>query len=275
MPGAHAHRVVRADDLRAEIAFEHAIGAASRLTQIVRLDAGARRLELHTDVQWRERHRLLKVAFPLLVHAERASYEMPFGHAERPTHFSTAADLARYEVPGHRWADLSEHGFGVALLNDGKYGHSAHGNVLRLSLLRAPTHPDPEADQGDHGFAYAVLPHSGDWRTGGVVAEARRFNQPLVWSAGLPGTEPRSLASVDDDNLVLDTIKRAEDGAAVVLRLYEAHGARGTARLRVGLPFSGAVSCNLLEDPGEPLDTDGDEIVIPYRPHEIVSLLLR
>jgi alpha-mannosidase len=273
--GAHAHRVVRADDLRAEIAFDHVIGAASRLTQVVRLDAGARRLELHTEVRWRERHRLLKVAFPLLVHAERASYEMPFGHAERPTHFSTAADLARYEVPGHRWADLSEHGFGVALLNDGKYGHSAHGNVLRLSLLRAPTHPDPEADQGDHRFAYAVLPHAGDWRTGGVVAEARRFNQPLVWSAGLSGTEPRSLASVDDDNLVLDTIKRAEDGDAVVLRLYEAHGGRGTARVRLALPFAGACRANLLEDPGDELEVDGEEIVVSYRPHEIITLIAR
>ncbi len=112
--GARSARVVLDDPLRAEVVFEHPIGVASELTQTVRLDAGAGRLEFHTEVQWRERHRMLKVTFPLLVRSERANYEMPFGHAERPTHFSTAADLARYEVPAHRWGDLSEHGAATA-----------------------------------------------------------------------------------------------------------------------------------------------------------------
>ena len=197
---------------------------------------------------------------------------MQFGHTERPTHFSTSHDLARFEVPGHRFADLSEHGFGVALLTDCKYGYSTYGNEMRISLLRAPKVPDPEADMGRHEFAYAVMPHAGGWRDAGVVGEAARFETPLRWAPG--AAEPGSLFSVDDPNLVLDTVKRAEDSDALVLRLYEAHGARGTARLRVGVPFAGAVSCNLLEDPGEPLETDGDEIVVAYRPHEIVSLLV-
>jgi alpha-mannosidase len=270
--GAHISRVARAAPLRAEIVFEHEIGRDSHLVQTVRLDAGARRLELHTEIEWRERHRMLKVAFPLRVHADRATYEMPFGHAERPTHYSTPADLARYEVPGHRWADLSEHGYGVALLNDGKYGHSAHGNTLRLSLLRGPTSPDPEADQGHHRFAYALMPHTGGWREAGVVAEARRFNQPLLWAQG--AAEARSFAAVDDPNIVLDTIKRAEDGDALVVRLYEAHGARGTAALRLGFPVRGARFANLLEDPGEPARVDGDTIAVPYAPYEIVTLLV-
>jgi alpha-mannosidase len=270
--GAHTSRVERAHPLRAELRFEHEIGRASRLVQTVRLDAGARRLEFHTEVHWRERHRMLKVAFPLRVHADRATYEMPFGHAERPTHYSTLADLARYEVPGHRWADLSEHGYGVALLNDCKYGHSAYGDTLRLSLLRAPTSPDPEADQGDHRFAYALMPHAGGWREAGVVAEARRFNQPLLWAQGR--AEARSLAAVDDPNLVLDTIKRAEDGDALVIRLYEAHGARGTASLRLGFPVRSACFANLLEDPGDAARVDGDVIEVPYRPHQIVTLLV-
>jgi alpha-mannosidase len=270
--GAHSSRVQRADPLRCEVAFEHEIGRASRLVQTVRLDAGARRLEFHTEIEWRERHRMLKVAFPLRVHADRATYEMPFGHAERPTHYSTAADLARYEVPGHRWADLSEHGYGVALLNDGKYGHSAYGDTLRLSLLRAPTSPDPEADQGRHRFAYALMPHAGGWREAGVVAEARGFNQPVLWAQGV--AEPRSFAAVDDPNLVLDTIKRAEDGDALVLRLYEAHGARGTASLRLGFPVRSAHFANLLEDPGEAARVDGDAIEVPYSPYEIVTVLV-
>jgi alpha-mannosidase len=271
-PGAHAREVLRADPLRVEIAFEHHIGNASTLRHTIRLDAGARRLELHAEVDWHERHRMLKVAFPLQIHTDHATYETAFGHTERPTHYSTPADLARYEVPGHRWADLSEHGFGVALLNDCKYGHSAFENTLRLSLLRSPTSPDPEADQGQHRFAYALMPHTGGWQEAGVVAEARRFNQPLLWAPG--DAEPRSFAAVDDPNLVIDTIKRAEDGDALVVRLYEAHGARGTAHLRLGFAVSGARFANVLEDPGEAARVDGDAIDVPYRPHQIITLLV-
>jgi alpha-mannosidase len=270
--GARAARIGLADPLRGELVFEHQIGRTSRIVQTVRLDAGARRLEFHTDVDWHERHRMLKVAFPLRVRAERATYETPFGNAERPTHYTTPADLARFEVPGQRWADVSEHGFGIALINDGKYGHSCHGNVLRLSLLRAPTHPDPDADQGHHQFTYALMPHLGGWRQAGVAAEARRFNQPLVWATG--SASSGSFASLDDPNLVLDTIKRAEDSEALVLRLYEAHGARGVAQLRVGLPFRAAHFANLLEDSGDAAAVAGDTITVPFEPFQIVTLLL-
>ncbi len=252
--------------LRGEIAFER-----PWLTQVVRLDAGARRVEFHTTIDWHEEHTLLKVCFPLAVHARTATYEMPFGHAERPTHWSTSWDRARYEVPGHRWADLSEHGFGVALLNDCKYGWSCHGSELRLSLLRSPRSPDPAADIGRHEFAYAVFPHAGGWREAGVVGEAVRFNAPLrATSAAVP----ESFASVDDPNLVLDTIKRAEDSDALVLRLYETHGARGRARLHVGARFSSARRANLLEDDGEALAVEAGAVLVPYRPHEILTIKL-
>ena len=241
------------------------------LTQVVRLDAGSRRVEFHTTIDWQEEHTLLKVCFPLAVHARNATYEMPFGHAERPTHWSSSWDRARYEVPGHRWADLSEHGFGVALLNDCKYGWSCLGNELRLSLLRSPRMPDPEADIGRHEFAYALLPHAGGWREAGVVGEAACFNAPLRRTSA---PVPESFASVDDPNLVLDTIKRAEDSDALVLRLYEAHGGRGRARLRVAAPFSSARRANILEDDGDLLEVDGGEVLIPYRPHEIVTVKL-
>jgi alpha-mannosidase len=212
------------------------------------------------------------VAFPLAVRAARATYEVAFGHAERPTHGSAAADAAQYEVPAHRWADLSEHGFGVALLNDGKYGHSALGDVLRLTLLRAPTHPDPEADQGVHRFAYAVAPHAGGWREAGIVAEAARLNHPLRWAAGTGAG--RSLAAVDDPALVLDTIKGAEDSGRIVLRLYEAHGGRGTARVTLDPPPVAARRANLLEDPGPPLAVEDGALVVPYLPHEVITVLV-
>jgi alpha-mannosidase len=265
--------VTQPGGLRAQVELHYRIGTASTLRQLVRLDAGASRLEFHCEVDWRERRTMLKVLFPVAVHSPSATYQMQFGHAERPTHFSTSHDLARYEVPGHRFADLSEHGFGVALLTDCKYGYSTLGGEMRISLLRSTSVPDPEADAGSHRFAYAVMPHAGGWREAGVVAEAAQFTTPLRWAAG--AGEPRSWLSVDDPNLVLDTVKRAEDSDALLLRLYEAHGARGRARLRVGWPVAEAVSCNLLEDAGEPLPVDGGVIELGYRPHQIISLLVR
>ena len=260
-PPATSHSV-NASPLRAEITFTRA-----GFKQTVRLDAEARLLEFHTTVDWDETHTLLKVCFPLAVRARTATYEMPFGYAERPTHYSTSADAARYEVPGHRWADLSEHGFGVALLNDSKYGWSCYGSELRLSLLRSPKSPDPEADLGRHEFAYAVMPHAGGWRTAGVVAQATCFNAPLRRTSAV-----EQFAAVEDPNLVLSNIKRAEDSEAIVLRLYEPHGARGSARVHLNAPFSSARRANALEDDGDELEVDAGKIVVPYRPHEIVTV---
>jgi len=274
-PPADSWSVVTDSPLRAEIAFDRRFGEASTLRQVVRLDAGSRRLEFHATVDWHEEHSLLKACFPLAVRAPNATYEMQFGYAERPTHFSTSYDRARYEVPGHRFADLSEHGFGAALLTDCKYGYSCLGGELRVSLLRSPKSPDPEADTGRHEFAYALYPHAGGWREAGVVAEAARFAVPLRWGLSVETTLSRSFASADDPNLVLDTVMRAEDSDALVLRLYEAHGARGTARVRLGLPFTAARLANALEDEGEPLEVDGDTIVVPYRPHGIVTVVAR
>jgi len=272
-PPATSCSVPPPDALRAEVVFERQIGARSHARQTVRLDAGAQRLEIHTAIDWHESHSFLKACFPLAVHAQNATYQMQFGVTERPTHFSTSHDLARFEVPGHRFADLSEHGFGVALLSDSTYGYSCLGSELRLSLLRAPKWPDPEADMGHHEFTYALMPHAHGWREAGVVAEAARMISPLRWAAA---AGPMSFAAVEDDpNLVLDTIKRAEDSDALLLRLYECNGARGRARIRLGFPFERARRCNLLEDPESALlpSTDG-AIEIAYRPWEIISVLI-
>jgi alpha-mannosidase len=259
---------VRTRPLRAEVTFERRLGEASRLTQVVRLDAGSERLEFHTTVDWYESHTLLKARFPLAVRARNATYETAFGYAERPTHYSTSFDRARYEVPGHRFVDLSEHGFGAALLTDSKYGYSCHEGVLSVSLLRSPKSPDPEADMGLHEFAYALVPHAGDWRDAGVLAQAVAFNAPLRYTAfELEG----SFAAVDGA-LVLDTIKRAEDSDAIVLRLYEPYGGRGVARVRLAVPCGAARRTNLLEDGGEELQVADGEIVVPFRPHEVITL---
>jgi alpha-mannosidase len=261
---------VRSTPLRAEVTFERRVGRSSHLQQVVRLDADSERLEFRTKVDWRESHTLLKAEFPLAVRARNATYEMPFGYAERPTHYSTSFDRARYEVPGHRFADLSEHGFGAALLTDSKYGYSCHDGVLAVSLLRSPKSPDPEADMGVHEFAYALVPHAGDWREAGILARAAAFNAPLRrTSFELEG----SFATVDGA-LVLDTIKRAEDSDAIVLRLYEPYGGRGTARVHLAVPFAHAHRATLLEELGAALDVDEGEIAIPFRPHEVVTVIV-
>jgi alpha-mannosidase len=202
-----------------------------------------------------------------------ATYEMQFGSVERPTHFNTLADLAKYEVPGHKWADLSEHGFGVALLSESKYGWSTCGNVMRLSLLRAPSHPDPTADRCVHEFAYAIMPHKGNWRDADVVAEGYKFNSPLLLAPGLiPATE---LVSVDNPNLVIDTVKRAEDSDALIIRLYECHGARGDANLTVNLPFKRAEVVDILEQPLQGVKPRDGRIPLRFSPYQVISLMIR
>ena len=268
---AESHDVVTATPLRAEVAFERSLGKASHVRQLVRLDAGSRRIEFHTTVDWHESHTLLKVCFPLAVRSPNATYEMAYGYAERPTHYSTSFDRARYEVPGHRFADLSEHGFGAA---------RAHRLEVRLQLLRrrptdhaapSPKSPDPEADMGRHEFAYALVPHAGGWREAGVVREAVLFNAPLRWTEGVA---EGSFASVDDENVVLDTIKRAEDSDAIVLRLYEPHGGRGVARVRVATEFSSARRCEHPRGRRRRARRRRRAIVVPYRPHEVVTVKL-
>jgi alpha-mannosidase len=268
---ADSCEVVVDGPLRAEIAFERRLGDRSSMRQVVRLDAGSGRLEFHTTVDWHESHRLLKVCFPLEVRAPFATYETPFGYAERPTHYSTSFDAARYEVPGHRFADLSEHGFGAALLTDSKYGYSCYGNELRISLLRSPKSPDPDADMGSHAFAYALVPHAGGWREAGVLAEAVRFNAPLRWTAGV-GRRP--FAEVDR-GLVLDTVKRADRSDAHILRLYEPYAGRGTARIRLGVPLHEARLANALEEETDEVAIEDDVLVLPYRPHQVLTVVVR
>jgi alpha-mannosidase len=225
-------------------------------------------------VDWCERRKFLKAEFPLNVRAAQATYEIQFGHLQRPTHFNTSWDLARFEVCAHKWADLSEPGGGVALLNDCKYGHAAHGHILRLSLLRGPTHPDPQADAGAHEFRYALLPHAGDFRGAGVIEEAYRFNVPLLLRRTGAAPTERSFFSVDTSAVVVDTVKKAEDSGALILRLYEAHGARGPARLSSSLPVKAVTVCNLLEEGDELLEWKEGGITLQMTPFRIATLKL-
>ena len=259
--------------LRGAVRYTRRFGS-SHLEQRMVLDAGSRVIRFETDVDWQEQHKFLKVAFPVDVHSARATYEIQFGHVERPTHANTSWDVARFEVCAHRWADLGEAGYGVALLNDCKYGHDITGSVMRLSLLRAPTHPDPNADRGRHRFTYALMPHPGDFRDAGVIAAAEDLNAPLrvVRDAGI--VEARSLLEVDSPQVVVEAIKKAEDSDAVVVRLYEAWGGRCKTRLRTTLAVSRAFRCDLLERERDELALRDGAIQLELGPFKILTLKL-
>jgi alpha-mannosidase len=269
--------VVERDALRGAVRFVREFGA-SKITQTVRLASGSRRLDFETEVDWHERHKFLKVAFPVDILASSATYEIQFGHLERPTHTNTSWDVARFEVCAHRWADLSEPGYGVALLNDCKYGYDIRGNVMRLSLLRSPGWPDPESDQGAHRFSYALFPHAGDLRTAGVVAEAEAFNLPvdvIVVGSGPGSASARSsIVSVDRPNVTVEAVKMADREDAVVVRLCEAWGARGPARVTFDRPVHAAVRTDVLEREVGPATVVNGGIELDLRPFELVTLKL-
>jgi alpha-mannosidase len=267
-----AIEIVSADGVRAEVRFKRTFGN-SALTQTMCLDAGCRRLEFHTDVDWHEHHRFLKVAFPVDVRSTAATYEIQHGHLQRPTVRNTTWDIARFEVSAHRWADLSEPGYGVALLNDSKYGYDIHRNVMRLSLLRAPGWPDPEADRGHHRFAYALLPHIGDLRDAGVVAQAEAFNLPVDVRAGTSASG--TIVAVDRPNVSVEAVKKADRSDAIVVRLCEVWGARGPVRVTVGAPVTSASRTDLLERDIEELAVDDGVVEIAMRPFELVTLKFR
>jgi alpha-mannosidase len=269
-----AQEVEVAGPLRAAVRFTRKFGG-SKLEQRMVLDAGARVLRFETDVDWQEEHKLLKVAFPVAVRSARATYEIQFGHVERTTHTNTSWDLARFEVCAHRWADLGEAGYGVALLNDCKYGYDILGSVMRLSLLRAPTHPDPTADRGRHRFTYALMPHLGDFREAGVIAAAEDLNAPLrVVSSGLAAGAQRSLIEVDTPQVVVEAIKCAEDSDAIVVRLYEAWGGRRRARVRTTFPARRAALCDLLERERAEVAIRDGELELEFGPFKILTLKL-
>ena len=219
---------------------------------------------------------MLKVAFPAAIHAASATYEIQYGHLERPTHTNTSWDLARFEVCAQKWADLSEPGYGVALLNDCKYGYDIQGNVMRLSLLRAPVSPDPGADRGTHEFTYALLPHAGDLRQGRVIEEAYALNVPLIVRATEPRSGPlpssHSFFRTSREGAVIEAVKVAEDGGSLIVRLYEAEGGRGPAVLTTTLPVRKAWRADLLENDQQALVLREGAVRLDLKPFEIVTI---
>ncbi|KAK3044736.1 hypothetical protein LTS18_000493 [Coniosporium uncinatum] len=247
---------------------------------------------MDAEVEWRETMKFLKVEFPVDVVNTEASYETQYGIVRRPTHYNTTWDMAKFEVCCHKWADLSEAGYGVSILNDSKYGFATCGSLMRLSLLRAPKAPDAHADMGRHRFRYAILPHKG--QVGATtVRTARNFNNPLkVHSHPAPNAVKDLLSSfrvVGDEAIVLDTVKRGEDdedvsrgalpkrkGRSVIVRVYDSLGGRARGRLQWGsIPVKKAWKCNVLEDDGEEMEIGKGGMDIDVRAFEVATFRLQ
>jgi alpha-mannosidase len=247
----------------------------SEIVQRVTIYAACPRIDFRTEVDWHEHQVLLKAAFPVEIRATRATYEIQFGRIERPTHQNTSWDAARFEVPAHRYADLSEGDYGVSLLNDCKYGYDVKDHTMRLTLIKSGIQPDPTADQGKHTFTYSLFPHAGGAENPEIYREAAALNTPLiarVARANPEGTLPPdfSFARVDADHVVIETVKKAEDDGGWVVRVFESQQYRNPAvHLDFGRPIRSAVECNLVEEEDRPVDWDGDRLTFAIAPFEI------
>lgn len=272
--------VVEQDPLVGAIRVTHSFGKGSTITQTITVRAGSPRVDFETDIDWHEAEKILKAAFPVDIRAAHSSAEIQFGHVQRPTHTNTSWEAARFEVSGHRWVHIGEPGYGVAVINDSTYGHDVSRTVredggttttVRLSLVRAPRVPDPEADQGRHRFSYALLPGAS---IEDAVAEGYALNLPLRVADADAAPEP--VVRVDGEGITVEAVKLADDASGdVVVRLYESRGGRATGTLRTGFPLAGAQVTDLLERPLEPAAVGDDgAVAVALRPFQILTLRL-
>jgi alpha-mannosidase len=249
------------------------LGDASQLRQDVVFHAATAQIDFETELEWAEQHRLLKAVFATDLLSPTVRHEIQYGHAERPTHLNRPYDRARFEVCNHKWSDLSENRFGVALLNDCKYGLGAKGGDLALTLVKAGTHPDPRAERGRHRFTYSLLPHSGGFGAESVVRPAYELNvAPITGPVSAGGVAVPSLLTVSAPNVIVEAVKWAEDGAGFVVRLYECERSGTAARIGFGVPVARVCEANMLEEEERELPLRRDGVATRFRPFEIKTL---
>jgi alpha-mannosidase len=264
--------IAESGPLRTVVRFAWTYKASTIVQQMV-LYTGSRRIDFVTDIDWHEQRKLLKAAFPVEVRSTEATFDIQYGNVKRPTHWNTSWDYARFEVVGHQWADLSERGYGVSLLNDCKYGYDIKDNVLRLTLIKSALVPDDQADQGHHAFTYSLLPHAGDWIEGETAAEAWDLNAPLSSKPGAVEAPASLFRFSGGVHLQIDAVKKAEDDERVILRFHEFGGERGIIELSSDYFIRSWQESDLMERPiGELSNTSVIRLAI--KPYEIKTLLI-
>jgi alpha-mannosidase len=270
-------KVIESGPLRATIRVERT-WQKSKFVQDISIYAGLNRVDVGNEIDWHETHILLKAAFPLAASSGEATYEIPYGSIERPTTRNNRFEEAKFEVPALRWADLGDEHHGFSLINESKYGYDAKANVLRISLLRSPTWPDPNADRGHHSFSYSLYPHKGDWKQALSVRRGYEFNYKLaaMQVESHEGTLPamHSFVDIKQKNVILTAMKKPEDGNGLLLRFYEWAGKAGDVQLTVPPNATDATVTDLMEQPqGLALQLQGtNQITVPVHPYEIVSV---
>ena len=252
---------------------------ASTVTQTVWLYDDIDRIDFETDADWHQKHQMLKAAFDVDVNSDRATYEIQYGTVERPTHKNTSWDAMRFEVCAHKFADLSEGNYGVSLLNDCKYGYDIHDSVMTLSLLRSPTYPDPDADQGHMICVYALCPHEGALCVPHISAMAYELNNPmqLMPAAGERSVVPECFSAVQcsKENILCEVLKEAEDSEDIVLRFYESRNTKTVAEIQFGFDIVSASLCDMLENELECIPIKDNAISLTFGAFEIHTLKVR
>ncbi|MGL4737904.1 MAG: alpha-mannosidase [Cellulosilyticaceae bacterium] len=251
----------------------------SKITQYIYLNAHSKRIDIKNEIDWKESHIFVKALFPVDVHTSEATFDIQYGNVKRPTHYNTSWDAARFEVCMHKWLDVSEDDYGVSVLNDCKYGCSVHDGVVGISMLKSATSPNPDADKTFHEFTIALYPHQGDWKEARTVAEAYRLNNPLVAciknnvSGQLPAT--LSMVTVDQENVVIEVVKKAEKGEEMIVRVYECYNRRSQATLQFYQDVRAIEACNMLEEAGEKIAHEGQCVQFMIKPYEIKTFKVK
>ena len=251
----------------------------SEIVQKIFVYDNSPRIDFVTQIDWKQEHIVVKSAFPLDIHSDKVVYETQFGYVERPNHENTPWDAAKFEVCAHKYADISEDDYGVAIINDCKYGHNAQGNTLKLTFLKCGTDPWKNADKGKHEFTYSLLPHSGNHKQGGVVQEAYRLNRPFL-AAQAKGdgriSDLFSLVECNRENVIIETVKRAENDDAVVIRAYDSYNRKGEVEFKFGFDIHEAYICDLLENKLEKTNVlDNRTIKANISNFEIITIMVK
>ena len=250
--------------------------ADSTIEQTLWLYEHMDQLDIDTKLDWHTEHITLKSYFPVDVNAEKATCDIQFGNCERPVHTNTSWDTAKFEVCAQKFVDLSDSGYGLAVINDCKYGHSFREQEIGITMLRCPVFPDPDCDKGLHEFTYTLYPHAEDVRHSKVYQKAYLMNNPLV--AVMPtktdGKLPSqfSIATVDAENVVVETIKQTEDSKGTIIRLYECQNRTANVNLKIGYECANVSICNLMEEPESPLTVENNSVLLRLKPFEVVTV---
>ena len=273
---AESVEVVEASPLRGAVRVVRKFHE-STITQDIILEKDKPTLDFDTTVDWHEREKVLKAGFPVDIRNRNASCEIAHGAAEYPTHYNTCYDQAKFEFCAHKWADLSEGGYGASIINDCKYGYNVHDNMMKITLLRGPICPDPMGDLGMHHFRYSFYPHAGTWRDADTVRLGFEENVRLEgeFIGGTGGNDVgHTYAKLDGESVILDAVKPAQDGRGYIVRMYESETRHCTVKASFELEYSKVIECNLMECDEQEIDCENGEFTFKMKPHEVKTFRL-